>query len=71
MGRNDGHERDFMENHESKHVAYAKVFFYTAYYNKAVAFEKQGKIKEAVDNFENALTCNRGCHATCYQLGTL
>ena len=52
-------------------LAYAKEAFYTAYYSKAVVYQKQGKINSAIENFENALICDGGCAATYYQLEAL
>ena len=45
--------------------------FYTAYYSKAVILQRQGKITAAIQNFEAAMTCDGGCHATYYQLEKL
>ena len=44
---------------------------YTAYYSKAVVLKRQGKITAAIRNFEAALKCDGGCHATYYQLECL
>ena len=49
-------------------MTYAKNAFWTAYYSKGAAFLKQGKFKAAIRNFENAVLCDDGCHATYYQL---
>ena len=54
------------ESRES--VMYAKNAFWTAYYCKGVALQKQGNYKAAIRNFENAVLCDDGCHATYYQL---
>ena len=47
---------------------YAKNAFWTAYYSHGAAFQKQGKFRAAIRNFENAMICDDGCHATYYQL---
>ena len=44
---------------------------YIAHYGKAVTFQKQGKTTAAILEFERALECDGGCHATYYQLGSL
>ena len=57
--------------HDKKRVLYAVDAFYTAYYCKAVVFQKLGQPIEAIQNFERALVCDPGCHATYYQLAAL
>ena len=52
-------------------VLYAVNAFYTAYYSKAVVSQKFGLLIEAIKNFERALLCDPGCHATYYQLAAL
>ena len=47
---------------------YADEACYTAHYSKGLMLQRQGKITAAIRNFEAALMCNRGCHATYYQL---
>ena len=52
-------------------IEYAKEAFYTACYSKAVAYQKQGNTKGAIQEFEIAFLCNSGCAATYYQLKEL
>ena len=52
-------------------IQYAKEAFYTASYCKAVAYQKQGNIRAAIQEFRNALLCDSGCVATFYQLEEL
>ena len=54
-----------------RYIHYAAEAYYTAYYSKAVAFQKIGDLENAMDNFRGALFTNGGCHASWYQLENL
>lgn len=44
---------------------------YTAYYAKAVVYQKMGKIRAAIENFQDALVCDGSCEGSYYQLESL
>lgn len=52
-------------------MEYAREAFHTAYYSKAVVYQKQGNFRAAIQDFEDAFLCDGGCAATFYQLQAL
>ena len=56
---------------DSLGYVYNRKAFYTAYYGKAVVFQKQAELRAALKYFENAWLCDDECEATYYQLQAL
>ena len=56
---------------EKDSVLHAVKANYTAYYSKAVVYQKTGKFRAAIESFKDALVCDENCEASYYQLETL